>query len=114
MKRLGQPVIMFAVALPRDGSRFATDLVQAILETTSLESPKARAKADRLEAVKVRSQHSSSCDVYTNAYQLDGSNIRQAFDRLSKQLLPPQNMTDAVVLALCGEAIIPYLKNRKG
>jgi Leucine-rich repeat (LRR) protein/predicted MPP superfamily phosphohydrolase len=110
-----QPVILFAVALPRDGSRFATDLVQAILEKTSLTAPpKARAKADRLEAVKVRSQQFFFLRCYTNAYQLDDPDICQAFEHLSKQLLPPQNMTDAVALASCGDAIIPYLENRKG
>ncbi|MBD2742364.1 leucine-rich repeat domain-containing protein [Coleofasciculus sp. FACHB-1120] len=110
-----QPVILFAVALPRDGSRFATNLVKAILEKTALDAPpKAHSKAARLEARKVRSQQFFFLRCCTNAYQLNESDINQAFDQLSKQLLPPQNMTDAVALASCGEAIIPYLKNRTG
>ncbi|HLP89565.1 MAG TPA: leucine-rich repeat domain-containing protein [Nostocaceae cyanobacterium] len=108
-----QPVILFAVALPRDGSRFATDLVKAILGKTSLDaSPKARSKKDRLKATKIRSQQFFFLRCYTNAYQLNDAEIIQAFTQLSKQLLPPQNMTDAAVLASCGEAIIPYLENQ--
>ncbi|MBG1271957.1 leucine-rich repeat domain-containing protein [Nostoc sp. WHI] len=110
-----QPVILFAVALPRDGSKFATELVKAILEKTPLNAPsKARKKEDRLEAAKIRSQQFFFLRCYTNAYQLNDSEISQAFTQLSKQLLPPQNLTDATALASCGEAIIPYLKNRTG
>ncbi|BAY99249.1 Rab family protein [Tolypothrix tenuis PCC 7101] len=108
-----QPVILFAVALPRDGSSFATELVRAILEKTPLNAPaKARSKKARLEAAKIRSQQFFFLRCYTNAYQLNDSEISQAFTKLSEQLLPPQNMTDATVLASCGEALIPYLKKK--
>ncbi|BCL33999.1 NACHT domain-containing protein [Nostoc sp. MS1] len=110
-----QPVILFAVALPRDGSSFATDLVRAIRKKVSLDAPaKARSKKDRVEAAKIRTQQFFFLRCYTNAYQLNNSEITEAFTQLSKQLLPPQNITDAVALASCGEAIIPYLKNRTG
>jgi Leucine-rich repeat (LRR) protein len=110
-----QPVILFAVALPRDGSRFATDLVRAILQKISLDAPpKGQSREAKLEAIKIRSQQFFLFRCYANAYQIDGSDINRAFDILSKQLLPPQNMTDALALASCGEAIVPYLKNRKG
>jgi Leucine-rich repeat (LRR) protein/3',5'-cyclic AMP phosphodiesterase CpdA len=110
-----QPVILFAVALPRDGSSFATDLVKAILEKTPLDAPpKARKKEARLKAAKIRTQQFFFLRCYTNAYQLNDLEITQAFTQLSEQLLPPQNLTDAVALASCGEVIIPYLKNRTG
>ncbi|MBD2500355.1 leucine-rich repeat domain-containing protein [Anabaena azotica] len=109
-----QPVILFAVALPRDGSSFATDLVRAILNKTPLNAPAKRSKKGRVEAAKIRTQQFFFLRCYTNAYQLNDSEITQAFTQLSKQLLPPQNITDAVALASCGEAIIPYLKNRTG
>ena len=110
-----QPVILFAVALPRDGSKFATELVRAILEKTPLNAPsKVRKKEAQLEAAKIRSQQFFFLRCYTNSYQLNDSEISQAFTHLSKQLLPPQNMTDAAALASCGEAIIPYLKNQTG
>lgn len=64
-----QPVILFAVALPRDGSSFATELVRAILEKTPLNAPsKARSKKARLEAAKIRSQQFFFLRCYTNAY----------------------------------------------
>ncbi|MHC5759860.1 leucine-rich repeat domain-containing protein [Nostoc sp.] len=110
-----QPVILFAVALPRDGSKFATELVRAILERTPLNAPyKARSKQDQLEAAKIRSKQFFFLRCYTNAYQLNDPEISQAFTQLSEQLLPPQNLTDATVLASCGEAIIPYLKKQTG
>ncbi|MEH2155731.1 leucine-rich repeat domain-containing protein [Nostoc sp.] len=110
-----QPVILFAVALPRDGSKFTTKLVRAILEKTPLNAPfKARSKQDRLEAAQLRSKQFFFLRCYTNAYQLNDPEISQAFTHLSKQLLPPQNLTDATVLASCGEAIIPYLKKQTG
>ncbi len=110
-----QPVILFAVALPRDGSSFATELVREILEKTPLNAPsKARKKEAKLEAAKIRTQQFFFLRCYTNAYQLNDLEITQAFTQLSKQLLPPQNLTDAVALASCGEVIIPYLKNRTG
>ncbi|MHC5755733.1 MAG: leucine-rich repeat domain-containing protein, partial [Nostoc sp.] len=110
-----QPVILFAVALPRDGSKFATELVRAILEKTPLNAPyKARSKQDQLEAAKIRSKQFFFLRCYTNAYQLNDPEISQAFTQLSEQLLPPQKLTDATVLASCGEAIIPYLKKQTG
>ncbi|MEH1801538.1 MAG: NACHT domain-containing protein [Nostoc sp.] len=110
-----QPVILFAVALPRDGSKFATELVRAILEKTPLNAlSKARSKQDQLEAAKLRSKQFFFLRCYTNAYQLNDPEISQAFTQLSEQLLPPQNLTDATVLASCGEAIIPYLKKQTG
>ncbi len=106
-----QPTILFTLALPRDGSSFATDLVQAILEKTSLEAPaKGQSKQAKLQAAKIRAKQFFLLRCYTNAYQINDPKITAAFDRLSKQLLPPRNMTDAVALAACGEAIVPYLK----
>ena len=110
-----QPVILFAVALPRDGSTFGTELIKTILKATPKVAPtKARAKADRLEAAAVRAKQFFFLRCCTNAYQINDSSISQASAQLLKQLVPPQNMTDATVLAACGEAIVPYLKNRKG
>jgi len=110
-----QPVILFAVALPRDGSTFGTELIKTILKATPKVAPtKARAKADRLEAAAVRAKQFFFLRCCTNAYQINDSSISQASAQLLKQLVPPQNMTDATVLAACGEAIVPYLKNRRG
>ena len=35
--------------------------------------------------------------------------ITAAFEKLSTDLLPPQNMTDAEAMAACGDSVIPYL-----
>ncbi|MEM9120095.1 MAG: leucine-rich repeat domain-containing protein [Cyanobacteria bacterium P01_F01_bin.56] len=106
-----QPVILFVVALPRDGSSFATDLVRTILARTPLKSPgKGRSKAVKAQAAKLRAKQFFFFRCVTNAYQLNDLDIAEAFEQLSKQLLPPRNKTDAAVLATCGEAIIPYLK----
>jgi predicted MPP superfamily phosphohydrolase len=106
-----QPVILFSLALPRDGSSFATDLIRAILEKTPLEAPtKGQSKQVKLQATTIRAKQFFLLRCYTNAYQINDSKITAAFDLLSTQLLPPRNMTDALVLASCGEAIVPYLK----
>jgi Leucine-rich repeat (LRR) protein len=106
-----QPAILFALALQRDGSSFATDLVRALLEKTSLEAPaKGQSKQAKLQAAKIRAKQFFWLRCYTNAYQINDSKITAAFDLISQQLLPPRNMTDAVALASCGEAIVPYLK----
>jgi hypothetical protein len=109
-----QPVILFAVALPRDGSSFATELVRAILEKTPLNSlGRGRSKEAKAEAAKLRSQQFFFFRCVTNAYQLNDLDIAKAFKKLSQQLLPPQNKTDAEALATCGEAVVPYLKYRR-
>jgi hypothetical protein len=106
-----QPVILFSLALPRDGSSFATDLIRAILEKTTLAAPeKGQSKQAKLQAAKIRAKQFFLLRCYTNAYQINDPNIKGAFDQLSKQLLPPRNITDAIVLASCGEEIVPYLK----
>jgi predicted MPP superfamily phosphohydrolase len=106
-----QPVILFSLALPRDGSNFATDLVRAILEKTSLEAPeKGQSKQAKLQSAKIRAKQFFLLRCHANAYQITDSKITAAFGLLSQQLLPPRNLTDAVVLASCGEAIVPYLK----
>jgi predicted MPP superfamily phosphohydrolase len=106
-----QPVILFALALPRDGSSFATDLVRAILEKTTLEAPeKGQSKQAKLQAAKIRAKQFFLLRCYTNTYQINDYKITAAFNLLSTQLLPPRNITDAIVLASCGEAIVPYLK----
>jgi Leucine-rich repeat (LRR) protein len=109
-----QPVILFAVALPRDGSRFTTNLVRTILQKTSIDAPpKGRSKEARSDNAKIRARQFFLFRCYTNAYQINDPDIQEAFKLLSQQLLPPRNMTDAAALASCGEAIIPYLKNRE-
>lgn len=109
-----QPVILFAIALPRDGSDFATDVIQAILEKTTLNAPtRGRSKKARLEAAELRSKQFFLLRCCINAYQLNDSEIRKTVDQLSKQLLPPRNMSDAVALVACGETVVPYLKKRK-
>ena len=108
-----QPVILFAVALPRDGSSFATALVHAIFEITSLKPPpKGRSKEARENAAKLRAQQFFFFRCCTNSYQLSDASVSAAFSELSKNLLPPRNITDAEALATCGEAVIPYLANR--
>jgi Leucine-rich repeat (LRR) protein/nucleoside phosphorylase/predicted MPP superfamily phosphohydrolase len=110
-----KPVILFAVALPRDGAMFSTNLLKEILLRIESEAPiRARSKKEKLKAAKVRSQQFFFLQCFTNAYQIDDSKIDEDFARLSKRLLPPRNMTDAVALSSCGEAISPYLKNRPG
>ncbi|MBD1872113.1 leucine-rich repeat domain-containing protein [Nodosilinea sp. FACHB-131] len=109
-----QPVILFAVALPRDGSSFATKLVRSILEKTPLNSPgNSRSREAKRKAAKLRSKQFFFFRCVTNAYQLNDLVVAETFDKLSKQLLPPQNKTDAEALATCGEAVVPYLKYRK-
>ncbi|MCH8292976.1 leucine-rich repeat domain-containing protein [Candidatus Poribacteria bacterium] len=110
-----QPVILFAVALPRDGSSFATDLVRVILKQTPLDAPPTgRSKQARENAAKLRSRQFFFFRCYTTAYQLNDSELTTAFDELSQHLLPPRNMTDAEALATCGESVVPYLANREG
>ena len=108
-----QPVILFAVALPRDGSSFATALVRAILEQPPVDAPpRGRSKQARENAAKWRARQFFFFRCFTNAYQLDDPDIALAFEGISKHLLPPRNVTDAEVLAACGEAIVPYLVNQ--
>jgi Leucine-rich repeat (LRR) protein len=108
-----QPVILLAAALPRDGSKFTTDLLEAILQKTSLDAPhRRRSREGKIKAAKIRSQQFFLFRCYANAYQVN--DIENTFDRLSRQLLPPSDMLDALALASCGEAIVPYLKNRRG
>ena len=110
-----QPVILFAVALPRDGSRFATDLVRAILKRTPLEAPaKGRSRKARQQAGEVRRRQFFFVRCFTNAYQLSDGEITAAFKKLSTDLLPPQNMTDAEALAACGDSVVPYLGRQEG
>jgi len=105
-----QPVILFAVALPREGSDFATQLVRAIMAKTSLDDPPTgRKKADREKAGALRSRQFFFFRCCITAYQIDDEDVRKALERLSRQLLPPQNMTDAEALAACGDSIVPYL-----
>ncbi len=109
-----QPVILFAIALPRDGSSFATELVCVILKKTSLnDPPKGRSKAIIKKAGKLRASQFFLFRCCTNAYQLNNPDITSAFQTLSDQLLPPQNMTDAETLSIAGEAVIPYLAYRR-
>jgi Leucine Rich repeats (2 copies)/NACHT domain len=110
-----QPVILFAIALPRDGSEFATNLVRAILRKTPLDTPsKGRSKKDKAKAASVRSQQFFLFRCHVNAYQINDPDIKNSFNQLSEQLLPPRNIADALALASCGDAIVPYLKNRRG
>lgn len=43
------------------------------------------------------------------AQQIDDAKVRTAFTKLSGELLPPRNVTDAEALVECGDPIIPYL-----
>ncbi|MEL7358801.1 MAG: leucine-rich repeat domain-containing protein, partial [Cyanobacteria bacterium J06560_6] len=107
-----QPVILFSVSLPRDGSSFTTELLERILENTSLDSPpKGRSKKNKQKAAKLRSRQFFFFRCCANAYQIISPEIIEAFNELSKQLIPPRNMTDAAALATAGEAVLPYLEN---
>jgi formylglycine-generating enzyme required for sulfatase activity len=109
-----QPVILFAVALPRDGSLFATELVRAILKRTPLKAlAKGRSRAAREEAADVRRRQFFFFRCCTNAYQLNDDEITAAFEKLSTGLLPPRNMTDAEALAACGDTVVPYLARQE-
>jgi predicted MPP superfamily phosphohydrolase len=109
-----QPVILFAVALPRDGSQFATELVRAILKRTPLELPaKGRSREARHHAAEARRQQFFFFRCCTNAYELNDDEITTAFKKLSTDLLPPQNMTDAEALAACGDTVVPYLARQE-
>ncbi len=110
-----QPVILFALAFPRDGSRFATDLLRKILERTPLGSTsRGRSTHQRKEAATQRALQFFFFRCYTVTYQCDDLDIAIIFRTLSQQLLPPRSIVDAEALATCGEEVIPYLKNRKG
>jgi Leucine-rich repeat (LRR) protein len=110
-----QPVILFALAIPRDGSSFATNLLRKILERTPLDPPqKGRSKQQREAAVKQRARQFFFFRCYTNAYQCNAPEITQVFEILSKQLLPLRTMSDAEALANAGEDAVPFLKNHKG
>jgi len=105
-----QPVILFAVALPREGSDFATKLVRAVLVRTPLnDPPKGRKKADKQQAAALRSSQFFFFRCCTTAYQIDDEQVRTAFEKVSKQLLPPRSLTDAEALAACGDSVVPYL-----
>jgi predicted MPP superfamily phosphohydrolase len=104
-----QPVILFAVALPRDGSEFATHLLLEIVFQIPSETP---VKGKSKEIVKAKQLFFLRC--FTNSYQMNEPVLNQAFNKISRSLLPPQNMSDAMSLVFCGEEIVPYLNNRKG
>jgi hypothetical protein len=98
-----QPVILFAVALPREGSEFATRLVRSILTNTPTDSlPIGRARAEKALAAAKRSRQFFFLRCCTTAYQIDNEDVRIAFAELSNKLLPPRNLTDAEALAACG------------
>ena len=110
-----QPLILFAVALPRDGSSFATELVRAILAQTPLDAPQGgRAQAVRAKAATIRARQFFFFRCFANAYQLDDPDIAAACERISQHLLPPRNLTDAEALTACGDAVVPHLANRSG
>jgi predicted MPP superfamily phosphohydrolase len=110
-----EPVILFALAFPREGSSFATDLLRKILERTPLEPPsKGRSKKQREAAAKQRTLQLFFFRCYTSTYQCDAPEITHIFETLSKQLLPLRNMSDAEIFAKTGEELIPFLKNHKG
>ncbi len=110
-----QPVILFAVALPRDGSTFATDLVGAILEQTPRDAPSpGYFKESRKEAARQRERQFFFFQCCASAYQLDEPAVIEARDQIAEHLLPPTTMTDAEGLATCGETVIKHLENRDG
>lgn len=106
-----QPVILFVVALPREGSNFATELVRAIRDKTPLESPELdpMSKQQVAAAASLRSKQFFFFRCCVAAHQIDDPLILQQFQKLHSDLLPPRNLTDAEVLATCGEAFVPYL-----
>jgi hypothetical protein len=106
-----QPVILFALALPRDGSSFGTDLLRSLIHETPLDNPvKGRSYADKAKAARLRAKQFFLLRCFSNTYQINNPDINPTFDRLSKQIFPPRNMSDAEALATCGESIVPYLK----
>lgn len=106
-----QPVILFALALPRDGSDFATQLVRAVRDKTPLESPpKGRSHEQRKFAAEVRAKQFFFFRCCVTAHQINDETIQAQFLDLKKELLPPRSLTDAEALATCGEAVVPHLE----
>jgi hypothetical protein len=103
-----QPVILFALALPRHGSGFTTDLLSKLLERIPAESDPRMPRAEQ-QVQRISRFFFLRC--FKSAYQCDDLKIKQAFQSISEQLFPLQSLTDAEVLATCGDVVIPYLKN---
>ena len=106
-----QPVILFALALPRDGSDFATQLVCAVRDKTPLQAPpKGRSHEQRAIAAGVRAKQFFFFRCCVTAHQINDETIQAQFLDLKEELLPPRSLTDAEALATCGEAVVPYLE----
>jgi Leucine-rich repeat (LRR) protein len=103
-----QPVILFALALPRDGSGFTTNLLSKLLVRIPAESDTRMPRAKQ-QVRRISQFFFLRC--FKSAYQCDDLRIKQAFQSISEQLFPLQNLTDAEALATCGDVVIPYLKN---
>ena len=109
-----QPVLLFAVALPRDGSSFSTHLVKGVLEKTPLEStPVSRKKSDKAKAAAVRAKQFFFIRCAMAAYQVKDERAREALQTISARLLPPKGLTEAEVLASCGDDLAPYLTRKE-
>ena len=105
-----QPVILFAVAMPRDGSDFGKKLLKGVHKNTDMsDPPKGRKQKDRKRAADLRAAQFFFFRCCTTAYQVDDRNVRKAFEELAERLLPPRNITDAEALAACGESVVPFL-----
>ncbi|MGI9418908.1 MAG: hypothetical protein ACR2RA_13840, partial [Geminicoccaceae bacterium] len=110
-----QPVILFAIALPREGSSFSAHVVREVLARTSLEEPtKERTKSAKERAATIRSHQFFFFRCCATAYQIDDKEALDAFRQLADQLIPPRNLTDAEAIAACGETVVPYLKRNSG
>ncbi|MCA8949684.1 MAG: NACHT domain-containing protein [Planctomycetes bacterium] len=109
-----QPTILFAMALPRAGSGFATKLAAGILKKTSLEPLPSGSRVPVKKRLAVRERQFFLFRCLATAHQIDDETLRGAFAKLSEQLIPPRSMPDAVALAGCGEAVVPHLRWRNG
>ncbi|HWO17301.1 MAG TPA: leucine-rich repeat domain-containing protein [Kofleriaceae bacterium] len=109
-----QPVILFAIALPREGSDFATQLVRAIRDQTPLQSPEqGRTAWQRKSAAAARAKQFFFFRCCVTAHQINDATIQAQFRELKNDLLPPRSLMYAEALATCGEAVVPYLACNK-
>ncbi|MBA4030441.1 MAG: hypothetical protein C0478_06060 [Planctomyces sp.] len=108
-----QTVILFAVAFPREGSDFTLRLIRSLRDCTTLQIQGGkRNHQEKLTTRLERQRQFFFIRCCAAAHQLDDDEIKQQVEALKKALIPPRTLSDAEVLAACGEAIIPDLEYR--